>query len=290
MQQCLKAAPLLWNSPHGRRLPAGGGAPILMGVLNVSRDSFSDGGKYLEPEAAKAQFAKMIFEGAEIVDIGAESTRPDAQPLSAEEELELLLPRLSALRKEFPDAPISVDTYKPEVARAAVEAGADIINDVRSEEVGGAIATAAEAARLGCPIILTHNCRGEKRSGEDFFEGLKISLAKKAAAAEKSGVPRSRIVLDPGVGFGKSAGENFEIVSRLGELGELGFPVLLGVSRKSMFAQICGSDMRLRDISTAAVSAFAAAMGSAQILRVHDVAASAAAIKTVLEILKWTKS
>lgn len=263
-------------------------APLVMGVLNVSRDSFSDGGKYSDDASAVARAAEMLREGADIIDIGAESTRPDATALSAEDELALLLPRLKAVRAAFADVPISVDTYKGEVARIALENGADIVNDVFVKVEGGHCATAAAAAEFGCPIVLTHNCRGESGGG-DFFASLVCGLGEKISAAEAEGVPRENIVLDPGFGFGKTVAQNFEAVARLGELRVLGCPILLGVSRKSSLGAVVGGDMDLRDDSTAAVSALATFAKSVDILRVHNVAKNVAAIKTASEILKWTK-
>ena len=263
-------------------------APLVMGVLNVSRDSFSDGGKYSDDASAVARAAEMLREGADIIDIGAESTRPDATALSAEDELALLLPRLKAVRAAFADVPISVDTYKGEVARIALENGADIVNDVFVKVEGGRCATAAAAAEFGCPIVLAHNCRGESGGG-DFFASLVCGLGEKISAAEAEGVPRENIVLDPGFGFGKTVAQNFEAVARLGELRVLGCPILLGVSRKSSLGAVVGGDMDLRDDSTAAVSALATFAKSVDILRVHNVAKNVAAIKTASEILKWTK-
>lgn len=262
--------------------------PLVMGVLNVSRDSFSDGGKYTDDASAVAHAAKMLGEGADIIDIGAESTRPDAVPLSAEDELALLLPRLRAVRAAFADVPISVDTYKGEVARVALENGADIVNDVLVVSENGRCGTAAAAAQFGCPIVITHNCRGESGGG-DFFASLLRGLGEKIAVAEAESVPRENIIVDPGFGFGKTVGQNFEIVARLGELRSLGCPILLGVSRKSSLGAVVGGDMALRDDSTAAVSALATFAKSVDILRVHNVAKNVAAIKTASEILKWTR-
>lgn len=288
MQNSSKNIALNWSSPHSRKLPVCADSPIVMGVLNVSCDSFSDGGKYLEIDSALAQCKKMIEQGAEIIDIGAESTRPNATRISAQDELSLLLPALKEIRNAFNEVAISVDTYKPEVAQIAIENGADIINDVQTELENGICKMAQVASKLNCPMIATHNSRAENNVG-DFFENLKNGMMLRVQALEKSGLDRSQIVIDAGVGFGKTRNENFEIVARLSELRELGLPILLGVSRKSMFAEFTGDDMQLRDVATSVVSAMATMMNLADILRVHNVASTITSIKTAKEILKWTK-
>ncbi len=279
---------LKWISPHGRKLPSSSQFPIIMGVLNVSRDSFSDGGKYLLQEAAMAQCEKMIVDGAQIIDIGAESTRPNAKKLSLEDELSLLIPHLKIIRSNFPKIPISVDTYKPEVAKVAIELGADIINDVESQTVGENCPMAILASQLGSPMIVTRNSRGKNEESVSF-DSLKKSTSEFLNRIRNSGLPDSQIVLDAGVGFGKTRDVNFEIVARLGELRSFGIPLLLGVSRKSMFAEIAGENIALRDTATSAVSAFTFFNRSVDILRVHDVSMNIVAMKTFMEILKWTK-
>ncbi len=279
---------LKWNSPHSRALPTSTEFPVIMGVLNVSRDSFSDGGKYLLPELALSQCEKMINEGAQIIDIGAESTRPDAKKLSLEDELSLLIPRLKFIRDSFPQIPISVDTYKPEVARRAIELGADIINDVVAFSENGHCPMALLAEELNCPMIATRNSRGENVK-ELSFDSLKNSTEEFLNTLRNSGLRDSQIILDAGVGFGKTRDVNFEIVARLGELRSFGIPLLLGVSRKSMFAEMVGSNIDLRDVATSAVSAFTFLSRSVDILRVHNVSTNIVAIKTFMEILKWTK-
>lgn len=259
-----------------------------MGVLNVSRDSFSDGGKYLEIDSALAHCQQMILSGAKIIDIGAESTKPTATPISADEELSLLLPHLKEIRNAFPNIAISVDTYKPDVARVAIENGADIINDVQTKCENGFCQMAKLASTLSCPMIATHNSRDENFVG-DFFENLKNGICERLQCLKNSGLSENQIIIDAGVGFGKSRDENFEIVARLSELRCLGLPILLGVSRKSMFADFTGDDMQLRDFATATISAIATLSGGADILRVHNVDATITSIKTTNEILKWTK-
>lgn len=262
-----------------------------MGILNITPDSFSDGGKYFSAESALAHARKMVADGADIIDIGAESTRPEstrpnAERVSAEDELARLMPAIRAVRSLFPNIPISADTYKPQVARAAIVAGADIINDVVSDESEG-FAMARVAAELGCGLVITHNSRAEAGSG-GFFESLCSRLGEKIAAAFAAGVPRENIIADAGVGFGKTADGNVEIVARLGELrARIGCPILLGVSRKSMFSKIVGDDFADRDDATAAITAISVFEKSADILRVHDVEKNVNALRTARALLAY---
>ena len=276
-------------SPHVLRLPGGrcltlGRRTLLMGVLNVTPDSFSDGGRWLEPRAAIDHGLRMLEEGADLLDIGAESTRPGggvygegASFVSAQEELDRLLPVLEGIRKGT-DAPLSVDTRKGAVARRVLEGGADLINDISllsDPELGGA------AAQAGCPLILMHS-RGDLRSMqkdirfEDLFSEILDELAAAARAAVAQGVPREQIVLDPGIGFGKTFGQNLELVGNLSRLRRLGHPLLLGTSRKSFlgkFGAKAGEDPLApaeRLPGSLATAAWAAAQGT-EILRVHDV-------------------
>lgn len=262
------------------------GRPLIMGILNITPDSFSDGGKYFSAESALAHARKMVADGADIIDIGAESTRPNAERVSAEDELARLVPAIRAVRSLFPNIPISADTYKPQVARAAIEAGADIINDVVSDESDG-FAMAKVAADLGCGLVITHNSRGEAESG-GFFESLCSRLGEKIAAAVAAGVHRENIIADAGVGFGKTADENVETVARLGELrARIGCPILLGVSRKSMFSKIVGDDFADRDDATAAITAISVFEKSADILRVHDVEKNVNALRMARALLAY---
>lgn len=262
------------------------GRPLIMGILNITPDSFSDGGKYFSAESALAHARKMVADGTDIIDIGAESTRPNAERVSAEDELARLVPAIRAVRSLFPNIPISADTYKPQVARAAIVAGADIINDVVSDESEG-FAMARVAAELGCGLVITHNSRGEAESG-GFFESLCSRLGEKIAAAVAAGVHRENIIVDAGVGFGKTADENVETVARLGELrARIGCPILLGVSRKSMFSKIVGDDFADRDDATAAITAISVFEKSADILRVHDVEKNVNALRTARALLAY---
>lgn len=262
--------------------------PVVMGILNVTPDSFSDGGKYASIDSALKKAGEMVDSGAEIIDIGAESTRPGAELVSEAEELARLIPAVEAVRAKFPDVALSADTYKPAVAAAAVGAGADIINDVVSD-ISGGYKMAKVAAKLNCGLVITHNNRGTEIKA-DFFEKFLDNMRKKIDAALAAGVEAENIILDPGIGFGKTFSQNVELIARLKGLKKIGFPVLLGVSRKSMFSQIVGDDFSDRDDATAAVGAIAALNNFADILRVHDVKKTLNAVKTALTIKKiWTK-
>ena len=271
-----------WKSPHNRTLPTPQNTPLVMGILNVGAESFSDGGKYSSETSALKHAEQMISDGADIIDIGAESTRPQASFLPLNQEIEILMPKLKAVRKHFPDIPISVDTYKPEVAKIAISEGADIINDVYAFMENGKYQMAQTAALLGAPLILTHCCRGEVFDGE-FFDFFMQGMQERIACALNSCIERDMLVIDVGIGFGKTREQNFELVKRLEEVRSFGLPILLGVSRKSMFADIAGNSIPMRDVATLAVSVFASR--SCDILRVHDVKSNVLALKTISNLI-----
>jgi len=234
-----------------------------MGIINVTPDSFSDGGACSNPEAAAERAVTLHTAGADVIDIGAESTRPGASPIEAAEELRRLLPAIRAIRARLPQVPISADTYRPAVAEAAITAGADMLNDVW----GGAVAStrpslASVAAACRCPWILMHN--RERTVYADFWPELLADLRTAVARAEAAGVARAQLWVDPGFGFGKDAELNLEV---------LGLPVLLGTSRKSTLGRVLGEpDPLRRGAGDAASAAWGIAQG-ASMLRVHDVAA-----------------
>jgi dihydropteroate synthase len=242
--------------------------PSVMGVLNVTPDSFSDGGVHLDPDVAAAAARRMVEEGAAIVDVGGESTRPGADGVSAEEELRRVLPVLDRLGGEIP---LSIDTSKAQVARAALERGAILVNDVTAlrgdPELAGAVAEA------GAYLCLMH-MQGEPRTMQeapryrDVAAEVAEFLAERLAVAVAHGVPEERICLDPGIGFGKTLEHNLELVRRLDVLLALGRPVLVGFSRKSSLRRLTGSDDLLGASVAAAVAAYER---GATILRVHDV-------------------
>ncbi len=250
-----------------------------MGVLNVTPDSFSDGGRFTARDAALAQARRMVEEGAAIVDVGGESTRPGAQPVSVQQELDRVLPVIEALVREVA-VPVSIDTSKPEVMRAAVAAGAGFINDVQALRVTGALMAAAEAK---VPVSLMH-MQGEPRRMQenpryqDVVGDIRDFLAARIAACEAAGIPRDRIVVDPGFGFGKTLEHNLELLRQLRAFTTLGVPVLAGLSRKSMIGKALGSPVERRLHASVALALMAVQNG-ARIVRVHDVAPTVEAIR-----------
>jgi len=260
----------------------------IMGIVNVTPDSFSDGGRFLDPSAALVHARKLIADGADILDIGGESTRPGAEPVSEDEELARTTPLIAAIRA-YSNIPISIDTMKPAVARAAVRAGATIWNDVSA--LSWSPDSPAVAADLGCEVILMH-MRGEPRTMqvdpryEDVVKEVGAELLARADAAMAAGVARGRIWLDPGIGFGKTMAHNLTLLQRLDELVALGFPVLYGASRKATIARIDPSATRPEDRLGGSIAfALAAARAGAAAVRVHDVRETrqALAVQAALE-------
>ena len=252
---------------------------LVMGVLNVTPDSFSDGGLFLDADAAVARALEMERDGADIVDIGGESTRPGSQAISAEEELRRILPVLEKLRGKI-KIPISVDTSKSEVAEAAAAAGAEILNDVTALQNDPRIADVARRRKL--PLILMH-MRGRPRTmqkgpfAKDVVRDVLAGLGKAVAIARRAGVAKSQIIIDPGIGFGKSYSQNFELLARLPELAKLGFPILIGTSRKSFIGRALeesprSSVAKAERIWGTAATVAASILQGAHIVRVHDVA------------------
>ena len=246
---------------------------LVMGVLNVTPDSFSDGGHFLDPDAAAAHALKMESEGADLVDIGGESTRPGSEGISAQEELQRILPVLERLRGKL-RIPISIDTSKAAVADAAAEAGAEIVNDVTGLRAGPEVAEVAKRRRL--PLILMH-MRGEPRTmqkepfARDAMKDVTTKLKKSIAIARRAGIARSQIVVDPGLGFGKSYEQNFELIDRFHEFARLGFPLLMGASRKSFVGKALGGVSKGERAWGTAATVTAGILGGAHIVRVHDV-------------------
>jgi dihydropteroate synthase len=244
----------------------------LMGIVNVTPDSFSDGGRYLDTAAAVEQCLRLADEGADIVDVGGESTRPRAPEVPADEEADRVAPVIEAVAARL-DVPISVDTSKPHVARAALEAGAAMINDVTAGAERGMLELAAER---GVPIVLMH-MKGTPRTMQDDprYDDVVADVAEfldaRRAAAVAAGVRAERVIVDPGLGFGKTVEHNVEILARLAELGSLGCPLLVGPSRKSFIGRVLGLDVGERLLGTAA-AVVACVLGGAHVVRVHDVA------------------
>jgi dihydropteroate synthase len=244
------------------------GRTLVMGVLNVTPDSFSDGGRFAETDRAIGHGLAMAAQGADILDVGGESTRPGATPVEAEEEARRVLPVIEALARATP-VPISVDTYKAAIARRAVAAGARIVNDVWGLQRDPAMADAV--AETGAALIVMHN-RGSIDPAVDMVEEVTAFLARSLDLARASGIPRERIAVDPGIGFGKTLDQNLRLVAALGVLRDrLGCPVLLGCSRKSMIDKIVPAPQGQRLPGTLALHT-AGILAGAAIVRVHDVA------------------
>lgn len=262
-----------------------GGRPLdvgrvaIMGILNITPDSFSDGGVFISRDAALMHARRMVAEGADIIDIGGESTRPGAEAIGETEEMDRVLPVIEALANEI-EVPISIDTSKPAVMRAAVAAGAGLINDVCALQVPGSLEAAA-AARV--PVCLMH-MQGAPRTMQasphydDVVAEVRKFLAERVKVAEAAGIARERLILDPGFGFGKTLDHNLALLRGLGRIGELGLPVLAGLSRKSMIGMALDLPVDQRVHASVAL-ALAAVREGAQIVRVHDVAETAQAVR-----------
>jgi dihydropteroate synthase len=258
--------------------------PLIMGVLNVTPDSFSDGGKYLDAVQAIERARQMIADGADIIDIGGESTRPGATPAAEREELDRVIPLLDKLRPECAarGVPLSVDTRKPAVMRAAIAAGASMINAVGGLSAPGAVEAVARAA-APVAVCLMH-MQGEPATMQqhvvytDVVAEVRAWLASCAAACEAAGIGRERIVVDPGFGFGKTVEHNLILLRRLAEIVSLGYPVLVGLSRKSTIGALTGRDVGERTAGSIAAALTAVARGAAMV-RAHDVRETVDALK-----------
>jgi dihydropteroate synthase len=263
-------------------------AAKLMGIVNVTPDSFSDGGLFIDPEAAIAHGRELATEGADLLDVGGESTRPGAEAVSAEEELRRVVPVIEALAGPAgPGLPVSIDTSKRAVAEAAIEAGAAIVNDVTA--MRGEPDLAGVCATAGVEVCLMHML-GDPRTMQsdptydDVVDEVRSFLAERIEFATSEGIAEERIRVDPGIGFGKTVEHNLELLRRLGELRELGRPILLGTSRKSFIGKLTGAEVDQRLGGTIASSVLAYANG-AEILRVHDVGPLREALATAAAIL-----
>ena len=263
--------------------------PRVMGIVNVTPDSFADGGEHATTEAAVAHALQLAEEGADILDIGGESTRPGAQEVTLEEELRRVIPVVERLAKET-SLPISIDTSKPEVMRAAVAAGAGMVNDVYALRREGALDAAAE---LGVPVVLMHML-GEPRSMQDepryddVVADVHRFLAERIFAAEMAGIPRKRIVVDVGFGFGKTREHNLMLLAQLQRFTELGVPLLAGLSRKKTIGELIARDPGRNDpharVHGSVAAHLIAAQRGAKLLRVHDVAATVDALKVLAAV------
>ena len=253
--------------------------PAVMGILNITPDSFSDGGVFLSRENAIAHARRMTEAGADIIDVGGESTRPGAQPVSVQEEMDRVIPVIEALHEKI-SLPISIDTSKPEVMRAAVAAGAGFINDVRALRDAGALEAAAS---LHVPVCLMH-MQGEPRrmqenpSYRDVVADVGDFLRARLQAAQAAGIPAQRLVIDPGFGFGKTLEHNLELLRGLKKLQSLGVPILVGLSRKSLIGKALGLPVEGR-LQASVALALMAVQNSARLVRVHDVGPTVEALR-----------
>lgn len=257
------------------------GKACIMGVLNVTPDSFSDGGSYTSVEKALEQAEKMIAEGAKIIDVGGESTRPGYTFVEATDEINRVVPVIKALKEKF-DVLVSIDTYKTETARAALEAGADILNDVWAGLYDGEML--ALAAEKNVPIILMHNQKEEKY--DNITKEVCDFLAERAQTALDAGIAKENIWIDPGFGFAKNEAQNIELLQGLDAVCQLGYPVLFGISRKRTVDYLLGGGTAAleRDMGTAALSAWAIAKGC-QIVRVHNVDLNRDIVKVISQLV-----
>lgn len=265
------------------------GRPQVMGVVNVTPDSFSDGGRFVDPDAARDHGLSLLKDGADWLDIGGESTRPGAEPVDQAEECERVIPVIAAILAERPDALISIDTMKPAVARAAVEAGAVMWNDVNALRADGARETAAS---LDCLICLMH-MQGEPRTmqADPRYDAVVSDVARflgqQVGAAMAAGIERDRILLDPGIGFGKTLAHNLELMAGLEHLSGLGFPILFGASRKRFIQAIDESAAEASDrLGGSLAAALYAARAGCALIRVHDVRETVQALKVQAAILR----
>jgi dihydropteroate synthase len=273
-----------WHVAHGRSLDLGGRS-IIMAIVNVTPDSFSDGGRYEVVDAAVAHALSCVEEGAHIIDIGGESTKPGAEAVSATEEQGRVLPVIEALR-ERTDALISIDTYRAETARLAIAAGAHIVNDVFGLQREPDIA--AVAARSGAGLCIMHTGR-ERQKLADVIDDQVIFLTRSLEIAAAAGVDIGNIVLDPGFGFAKDTDENLQLLARFEELQRFGLPLLAGTSRKRFIGAVSGREAADRDVATAASSTILRLKG-ATIFRVHNVAINRDALAVADAMLEAAKS
>ena len=258
--------------------------PCVMGIVNVTPDSFSDGGKFAATNLAIEHALRLASEGADILDIGGESTRPNAIPVSLQEELDRVIPVIESLVGQV-NIPLSIDTYKPQVMQAAIDAGASMVNDVRALQEDGALELMAESNAGVCLMHMqgTPQTMQNHPHYDDVVNDIKTFLKARLQASIHAGIEVSRIVLDPGFGFGKTREHNITLIRELESFAELGQPLLVGLSRKSVLGQVTGKNVDARLYASIAASVIAAQKG-ARILRVHDVGATVEALKVVSAI------
>ncbi|HTU19061.1 MAG TPA: dihydropteroate synthase [Gemmataceae bacterium] len=272
------SAPLTWQLRD--RILTPGAPPLILGIVNVTPDSFSDGGRFLDTDAAVTHALHLVEEGADLLDIGGESTRPGSQPVALEDELSRVLPVVRRLAVQTA-VPLSVDTNKAEVARQALEAGAHIINDITALQGDPAMPAVIRAHRAGVILMHMQGTPATMQTAPHYANvvaEVAAFLEARLQACADLGIAGSQVVLDPGIGFGKTAEHNVQLLAHLEELRRLGRPVCLGVSRKGFLGQLLGRPLEQRLAGSLAAVCFALARGSAQIFRVHDVAATRDAV------------
>lgn len=258
--------------------------PYVMGIVNVTPDSFSDGGKFSNTDLAVEHALKLVEEGADILDIGGESTRPNAEPVPLQEELNRVIPVIQALQGRV-NVPISIDTYKPEVMRAAIAAGADLVNDIKALQEDGAL----EAVKNSTVGICLMHMQGTPQTMQidphydDVVAEVKTFLNQRLQILLNAGIEKNRILLDPGFGFGKTREHNIRLVKELDQLLDLGQPLLVGLSRKSVLGKLTGGDESQR-LHASVAAAVVSAMKGAYVVRVHDVRATVEAMKVVAAV------
>lgn len=260
--------------------------PNVMGIVNVTPDSFSDGGDFSNTEKAVQHALKLIEEGADILDIGGESTRPNATPVALQEELDRVIPVIEKLVASGTGIPVSIDTYKPQVMQAALRAGASIVNDVRALQEDGALTVVANHDAGVCLMHMQGMPQNMQVNPNytDVVTEVADFLASRATACVSAGIQKNRIMLDPGFGFGKTREHNITLVKQLQQLTALDYPLLVGLSRKSVLGQVTGNDIDARLYASIA-AAVVSAMKGAKIVRVHDVKATVEAMKVVAAVL-----
>ncbi len=274
-----------WPIKAGQHTINIGERTYIMGILNVTPDSFSDGGDFVDIDKAIAHAKQMVDDGADIIDIGGESTRPGFAEVSEKEEIQRVIPIISRLSKEI-NVPISVDTYKAKVAEKAIQAGATIINDIWGMQKEPDMAKVAAIYKV--PIILMHNQLGTEYS-VDIMEAMCMFFNKSIDMGLKAGIKRENMIIDPGVGFGKTSEQNVVVMARLGELNDLGCPILLGTSRKSFIGKILDLEPKERVDGTVATTVMGIIQG-VDIVRVHDVKENARAAKVTDAVVRGWKS
>jgi dihydropteroate synthase len=288
------SAPIVWHA-RSKRIPLD--EPFVLGILNVTPDSFSDGGQFVSVESALRHAERMVAEGADGVDIGGESTRPQsAAPVGDDEEIRRIVPVVAAVRAAYPDLPISVDTTKGSVALAALDAGADIINDVSAFRLDPSMREIA--ASSGAGVVLMHSRGGVAEMatyryaeyGPDVVSEVRAELQTAVAGARNAGVHAASIILDPGIGFAKRSEHSLQVLARLDRIASLGYPVLVGVSRKRFVGELSGVDKAAERTSGTVGANVAALMRGARLFRVHDVGPNRQALAVAWGVIRAGES